>query len=147
MSGRLLQAKKARLSGAGGFMFVEVDIIALSVLAVVILFVAILLPMIWQLKKTGREADALGRDLRRELMPALRDFREITARINRASVNIEKGSGHAENLFQSLNEIALSVRQISHSFRLDRCNLAGNTACLIMGLRAAIRVFSKETQD
>jgi uncharacterized protein YoxC len=128
-------------------MIVEVDIIALSVLVVVILFAAILLPLIRQWKKTGREADALCRDLRRELMPALKDFREIAERLNRASVNIEKGSGHAENLFQSLGEISSSVRQISHSFRLDTCNLAGNTACLIMGLRAAIRVFSKETQD
>ena len=76
-------------------MTVEVDIFTLSILVVVIIFAAMLLPMIWQWKKTGREADALLSELRRELIPTLKDFREITERINRASVKIEKGSGHA----------------------------------------------------
>lgn len=128
-------------------MTVQVDIITLSILVVVIIIAAILLPMIWQWKKTGQEANALLSELRRELIPTIKDFKEITERINRASVKIEKGSGHAENLFESLDEIAKSVRQISHSFRLDTCQLAGNAAYLIMGLRAAIKVFSKETQD
>lgn len=114
---------------------------------IVIIFAATLLPMIWQWKKTGKEADALLSELRRELVPTLKDVREITERINRASVKIEKGSGHAENLFESLDEIVGSVRQISHSFRYDACHLAENAAFLITGLRAAIKVFSKETQD
>jgi uncharacterized protein YoxC len=128
-------------------MTVEVDIFTLSILVVVIIFAAMLLPMIWQWKKTGREADALLSELRRELIPTLKDFREITERINRASVKIEKGSGHAENLIKSLDEIVDSVRQISHGFRHDARHLADNAACLIAGLRVAIRVFSKETQD
>jgi uncharacterized protein YoxC len=128
-------------------MTVQVDIITLGVLVVVIICAAVLLPMLWQWKRTGQEADALLRELRIELIPTLKDFREITERINRASVKIEKGSGHAENLFESLDEIADSVRHISRSFRLDACHLANNAACLIMGLRAAIKVFSKETQD
>jgi uncharacterized protein YoxC len=128
-------------------MTVEVDIIALSILVIAIIIVATLLPMIWQWKKTGKEADALLSELRVELIPTLQEFRAITERINRASVKIEKGSGHAENLFKSLDEIVDSVRQISHSFRQDICHLAGNATYLIIGLRAAIKAFSKETKD
>jgi hypothetical protein len=79
-------------------MTVQVDIVILIFLVVVIIFAAILLPMIWQWKKNGKETAALLSELRRELIPTLKDFREITERINRASVKIEKGSGHAETL-------------------------------------------------
>jgi uncharacterized protein YoxC len=128
-------------------MTVQVDIITLSILVVVIIFAALLLPMIWQWKKTGQEADALLKELRGELIPTLKDFREITERVNRASVKLEKGSGHAENLIKSLDEIVDSVRQVSHGFRYNASHFAENAACLLTGLKVAIRVFSKETQD
>jgi uncharacterized protein YoxC len=124
-------------------MTVQVDITTLIILAVVILFAAFLLPMIWQLKKTGREAEALLSELRQDLIPTLRDFREITERINRASVKIEKGSGHAENFLESLDEIVDSIRQISHIFHRDASRVAENASFLILGVKAASKVFLK----
>lgn len=96
-------------------MIVQIDILNLIILVVVIVIAAFLLPLIWQLKKTAQETDALLHDLRRELIPSLQDFREITERINRASVKTE--------------------------------NIAENAACLILGIRAASKVFFKETQE
>lgn len=127
-------------------MTAQVDIFALIVLVVVVVLAAFLLPMIWQLKKTARETDAFLNDLRRELIPTLRDFREIAERINRASVKIEKGSGLAENLLESLDGIAGTLRQVNHFFRKDACHLSENIACLILGIRAASRIILKETQ-
>lgn len=96
-------------------MTVEVDIFNLIILVVVILVAAFLLPLLWQLKKTAHQAEALLGELHRELPPTLRDCREIAERINRTSVKIEKGSE--------------------------------NAACLILGLKAASKVFFKETQE
>jgi uncharacterized protein YoxC len=128
-------------------MTVQIDILNLIILVVVIVIAAFLLPLIWQLKKTARETDALLHDLRRELIPSLQDFREITERINRASAKIETGSGHTENLLESLDEIFTSIRQVNRFFRQDACHLAENAACLIMGIRAAGKVFFNETRE
>lgn len=128
-------------------MTVEIDIFTLVILMVVILVAAFLLPMIWQLKKTGHKADALFDELHRELLPTLRDCREIAERVNRASVKIDKGSGHAANLLEALDEITDSVRRIAHFFRHDACSMSENAAYLILGLKAASKVLFKETRE
>jgi len=128
-------------------MTVEVDIFTLIILLLVIVVAAFLLPLIWQLKKTSNKADALLGELHRELLPTLRDCREIAERINRASVKIEKGSGHAENLLEALDEITDSVRRIANFFHHDACSMSENAAFLILGLKAAGKVLFKETQE
>jgi uncharacterized protein YoxC len=128
-------------------MTVEVDIFNLIILLVVILVAAFLLPMIWQLKKTSHKADALLGELHRELLPTLRDCREIAERINRVSVKIEKGSGQAENLLESLDEITDSVRRITHFIRQDASFIIENAAYLIWGIKAASKVLFKETRE
>ena len=128
-------------------MTVEVDIFTLVILLVVILVAALLLPMIWQLKKTSHKADVLLDELHRELLPTLRDCREIAERINRASVKIEKGSGQVENLLEALDEITDSVRRVTSFFRQDACFMIENAACLILGLKAAGKVLFKETRE
>jgi uncharacterized protein YoxC len=125
-------------------MTVQVDIFVLIILLVAIVLAVFLLQMIWQMKKTAQKTDLFIHDLRTELIPSLRDFREIMERLNRASVKIEKGSGNAENLFKSLDEVVASVRHLSYFFRLDNWHLAENAATLILGIKAASRVFSQK---
>lgn len=83
-------------------MTVEVDIFNLIIVVVVILVAAFLVTMIWELKKISHKVGALLDELDRELPPTLRDCREITERINRASVKIEKGSENAACLILGL---------------------------------------------
>jgi uncharacterized protein YoxC len=128
-------------------MTVQVDIFALIVLVVFLVVAAFLLPLIWQWKKTGKEAEALMSDLRRELVPTVRDCREISERINRASMKIEKGSGHAENLLESLDEVVVAFRQVSQVFNRDACQIAELAACLMLGIRVACKVLVKGTQE
>ncbi len=120
-------------------MTVQVDIFTLIFLGVVIVIAAFLVPLLWQIKKTAKESDLFLSDLRRELIPTLKDVREISDRINRASVKIEKGSVHVENLIESLDEIVGSIRQ-------DACRLSENAAFLILGIKAASKVLFKETE-
>lgn len=127
-------------------MTVEVDIFVLIILLVVILVAAFLLALIWQLKKTSAKADMLLGDLHRELLPTLRDCREIAERINRVSVTIEKGSGQADNLIEALGEITDSVRRITHFIRQDAGFIIENAACLMLGFKAASKVLFKETR-
>ena len=120
-------------------MTVQVDIFVLIILVVIIILAAFLLPMIWQMKKAAQEADAFVDELRRELIPALKDVREITERVNRISLKIEGHSGRTENLLATLDETAASIRQINH--------FVESAACLISGVRVASKVFLKGTQQ
>ncbi len=126
-------------------MTVQVDIFVLIILVVAIVLAVFLLQMMWQMKKTAQKTDLFIHDLRTELIPSLQDLREIMDRLNRASVKIEKGSGNAENLFKSLNEVVESVRHFSYFFRRDNWHLAENAATLLLGIKAASRVFSQKT--
>jgi uncharacterized protein YoxC len=128
-------------------MTVQLDLITLIVLVGAIVLLVFLVPMIRQMKRTARETDLLLSELRRELVPSLRDVREITERIKRASVQIEKGSGHAGNLIESLNDIAATLRRVSQIFGQDSLRMAENAACLMVGLKAAGRFFFKQTQN
>jgi hypothetical protein len=128
-------------------MTVEIDLFTLVILVVVMFVAALVLLMIWQLKKTGQKADALLCELQRELLPTLRDCREIAARINRVSATIEAGGDQARNLLMTLDEISTSVRRSMHFFRQDAFTMGENAACLISGLKAASKVFFKHTQD
>lgn len=128
-------------------MTVQVDIFALIILVGGIIFMAFLLPMVWQMKKTAQETDVFLGELRRELIPTLRDVREITQRVNRASEKIGNSSGRAENLLSSLDETATLLRRINHFFRQDSSQLVENAAYLILGLKAASKVFFKGTQQ
>jgi len=128
-------------------MTVQVDIFVLIILTVIIILAAFLLPMIWQMKKTAQETDAFVGELRRELIPALKDVREITERVNRVSLKIESASGRTENLLALLDETAASIRRINHFFRQDAFHLVESAACLILGIRAASKVFLKGTQQ
>jgi len=125
-------------------MTVQIDIYVLIIIVVAIVLAVFLLQMIWQMKKTAQKTDLLIDDLRTELMPSLHDLREIMERLNRVSVKIEKGSGNAESLFKSLDEIIGSVRHVSYFFRRDNSHLVENAATLILGIKAASRVFSQK---
>jgi len=127
-------------------MNVEINIIALALLLAAVLVTAFLLPMIWQLKKTGRKADILLAEIQRELLPTLRDCREIAERLKHASLKIEKGSAQTENLLAALEELSVGVRRITHIIRQDACFAVENAAGLILGLKAACRVLFKETR-
>ena len=74
------------------------------------------MPLLLQLKRAAQEADALMSDLRRELIPALREFRETSERLNRASATVETGAEKAAVLFESLGEVGESIHSVN-SFR------------------------------
>ena len=127
-------------------MTVQISIPVL-ILIVVIVLAAFLLPMIWQMKKSAQEADKFLQELRRDLLPAIRDIGEIADRVNRASAKIEKGGGKIEEFFESLGETTDSLHQLGKIFRQDLGAVVQHAACLILGLKAAGRVIFKDNQD
>jgi uncharacterized protein YoxC len=128
-------------------MTVQVDLITLIILVVVIFLVAFLLPMAWQFKKTAEQAEALLDELRRELVPTLRELRETGQHINRISMTVAKGIDKAESLLDSVDGIVDSVDHLGKFMQQDIFRIASYAECLISGIRAAGKVLFKETQN
>lgn len=128
-------------------MTVEINIVTLLILLVTILVATILLVTIWQITKTSKKADALLGEIHQELLPTLRDCREIAARIKRVSATIEQGDEQAKKLLAAVAEITDSARKVGQFFRHDAFTLSENAALLILGLKAASKVFFQQTRD
>lgn len=128
-------------------MSVQVDIFVLIITVVFLVIAAALVPLLLQLKRTAREADALLTDLRRELVPTLREFREASERLNRASAQVEAGAGRAGTLLESLGEVGDSIHSVNSFFHRDMARYAGNAAGLWLGIRAASKVILKGLQE
>lgn len=128
-------------------MTVQVDILTLIITLLFVVLVVFLVPLLLQLKKTAQEADALMAELRRELVPTLRELRETSERLNRASAHVEDGAGKAGHLLESLGEVGESIHEVNRFFHQDIARYAGNAAGLWLGIRAASKVLIKGLQD
>jgi uncharacterized protein YoxC len=128
-------------------MTVQVDIFVLIITFVFLLVCAALVPLLLQLKRAAREADALMSDLRRELIPALREFRETSERLNRASATVESGAEKAAVLLESLGEVGESIHSVNSFVHRDMARYVGNAAGLWLGIRAASKVILKGLQE
>jgi uncharacterized protein YoxC len=128
-------------------MTVQVDIFTLIIAFTFLLIAIFLIPMLMQLKKMAQEADVLLSELRRELVPTLREIRETAERLNRASGHLEEGAGRAGVLLQSLGEVGQSVHNVNDFLQHDIGRFLGrnlgNATGLWLGLRAASKVVLK----
>jgi uncharacterized protein YoxC len=128
-------------------MTIQVDIFVLIITLVCVVLAAFLVPLLFQLKRTARDVDALIDDLRRELVPTLREIRETAQHLNRAAAELETGAEKTAPLFDSIGEVGESIRSVNSFFHKDLSRYAGNAAGLWLGIRAASKVFLKGLQE
>lgn len=125
-------------------MTVHVDLFTLVITVLLLLIVIFLIPMLLQVKKTAQQADVFIAEARRDLLPMLRELRETSERINRASVHLEKGMADAGELLASLGEVGETVHDLSRFIQRDVGRYIGNAAGFWLGLRSASKVFVKQ---
>lgn len=128
-------------------MTVQVDIFVLLLTGGFLVIAAFLVPLLFQLKKTAREADEFLAEVRRELVPALREMRESAERFNRGSAHLEHGAEKAERFMESIGEVGESISDVNHFLHRDAARYIGNTAGLWLGIRAASKVLIKGLQN
>ncbi|MDY0211372.1 MAG: DUF948 domain-containing protein [Desulfuromonadaceae bacterium] len=128
-------------------MVAQVDMISLGFLIVLIILVIFLLPTIWQIKKTSQEVGVFLGELRRDLAPTLKNLRELTEQATQMTERIEANADKTENLLETLNEIALSVRHVSDFVRQDMSRYAEIAGYMVLGVKAASKVFSKTNKE
>lgn len=125
-------------------MMMQIDFMMLLIGILLLIVVIFLVPMLIQIRNTAHRVDELLRDAQRDLVPILRDLRETSERVNRASGKLEEGVGKAAALADSLEEIGGSIHNVNSFLRHDVGRYAGNLAGLWLGLRSASKVFIKQ---
>jgi hypothetical protein len=119
-------------------------LIAIIVIVLIVLSAVYLIPVLLQLKKTTRQVDEFLGEARRDLLPMLRELREASERLNRASVHLEKGMSDAGVLLASLGEVGETVHEVSRFVHRDVGRYIGNAAGFWLGMRSASKVFLKQ---
>jgi predicted PurR-regulated permease PerM len=119
---------------------VQVDVLALIVTILLLLIAAFLIPLLIQVKNTAQRVDAFLNDAQKDLLPALRELRETSERLNQASA-------HAGTLFESLCETGESIHKINSFLHHDLGKYIGNAAGLWLGIRSASKVFVKQVKQ
>jgi predicted PurR-regulated permease PerM len=116
---------------------VQVDVLALIVTVLLLLIAAFLIPLLIQVKNTAQRVDAFLNDAQKDLLPALRELRETSERLNEASAK-------AGTFFESLGETGESIHMINDFVHHDLGKYIGNAAGLWLGIRSASKVFLKQ---
>jgi len=123
---------------------VQIDLMALLIVILLVVIVIFMVPALIQARNTAHRLDEFLRDTQRDLLPMLRELREASERLNRASVKVEEGMGKAASLADSLGEVGDSIHSVNSFLRHDVGRYAGNLAGLILGFRSASKVFLKQ---
>jgi len=122
----------------------QIEIIALIILFVLLLGVIFLIPTLLQVKTTSQRADEFIREAQRDLLPMLKDLRETSERLNRASATAEEGIEKASVLMDSLGEVGETIGHVNDFLQHGVGRSTGNAIGLWLGLRAAGKVFLKQ---
>lgn len=122
----------------------QIDVMALLIVILLLIIVIFLVPMMIQLKNTSQRFDEFIREAQRDLLPMLRELRETSEHLNRASGKVEEGVSKAAALADSLEEVGDSIHSVNSFLRHDVGRYAGNLAGLWLGFRSASKVFIKQ---
>ena len=117
-------------------MSAQVDIFALIVVFLFLLIAVFLIPTLLHLKNTLQKFDQFVGEAQRDVLPMLRELREISEKVNRASDDAGK-------LMESLGEVGDTIHSANKFLHHDVGRLLGNAAGFWLGIRGASKAFSK----
>jgi uncharacterized protein YoxC len=125
-------------------MIVQVDLVNLVILLLAVVLTAVLVPMVVQVRRTARQLDQFIDDLHRDLVPMLKELRQASEKLNRASSHTEEGLAQARMLFDSVGEIGHAIHGVNRFLSRDFRRLTRGGAGFLHGARAAARVLFKQ---
>jgi uncharacterized protein YoxC len=118
-------------------MLVEVDLFKGVLLVLAIVVVAVLVPLLLQLLRTLRLLETTLGETRQELLPLLRNLRESSERLNRASAGVEAGVEQLQGLFVAIGEVRKGIDGLAGSLQHGLGRTIGQLLGVWFGLRAA----------
>jgi hypothetical protein len=90
-----------------------------------------------QLLRTLRLLEVALGETRFELIPLLRNLRESSEHLNRASAKIEAGAEELQSVFAAVGEVRKGIQSFAESLQHGFSRIIGQALGLWFGLRAA----------
>lgn len=118
-------------------MTVEIDLFKGVLLVLAIGVVAVLVPLLLQLQRTLRTFETTLGETREELLPLLRNLRESSERLNRASAGVEAGVEQLQGVFAAVGEVRKGIAGLAESLQHGFGRTIGQALGIWFGLRTA----------
>jgi len=118
-------------------MTVEVDLFKILLLVLAAVVVGMLVPLVLQLLRTLRMVESTLGETRSELLPLLRNLRESSERLNRATAGVEAGVEELKGVFAAIGEVRRGIHGLADTLQHGLSRSIGNILGLWFGMRAA----------
>jgi predicted PurR-regulated permease PerM len=116
----------------------DLNVLALIATMVFVLVAIFLIPLLIQIKNTVQKADEFLGLTQRELLPLMRDLREMSEHLKKISRETEQDMVRMRPLFESLEEVGGLLHRGTEFLQGD---VVGKSVGTWMGIKAASRVF------
>jgi len=125
------------------FMQIAVGIVALAA----VVLVAVLVPMLIQLRKTAEESERLLRRMNEDMPVLFREATQAAQNLNQVAGDLRQAAAHARVLGDAVGGVGETINEVRELVRGGAGSLLTNVGSLLAGFRAAYGVFTQKSES
>ena len=126
-------------------MFIEIAVAIMALAAVVLL--AVLVPMLIQLRKTAEESERLLRRMNEDLPVLFREATQAAINMNQVAGEMREAASRARVLGDAMGGVGDTINQVREMVSGGAGTLLTNVGSLLAGFRAAYGVFTQKSES
>lgn len=126
-------------------MFIEIAVGIMALSAVVLL--AVLVPMLIQLRKTAEESERLLRRMNEDMPVLFREVTQAAQNMNQVATEMRETAARARVLGEAMGGVGETINQVRELVRGGTGTLLTNVGSLLAGFRAAYGVFTQKSES
>ncbi len=126
-------------------MFIEIAVGVIALAAVVL--VAVLVPMLIQLRRTAEESERMLRRMNEDMPVLFREATQAAQNMNQVATDLREASAHMRVLGDAVGEVGQTINQVHGIVRGGAGSLLTNVGSLLAGFRAAYGVFKQKAES
>ena len=125
-------------------MFIEIAVGIMALAAVVLL--AVLVPMLTQLRRTAEESERLLRRMNEDMPVLFREATQAAQNMNQVAGDLRQAAAHARVLGDAVGGVGETINEVRELVRGGAGSLLTNVGSLLAGFRAAYGVFAQKSE-
>ncbi|MBI3809211.1 MAG: DUF948 domain-containing protein [Nitrospirae bacterium] len=126
-------------------MFIEIAVGIMALSAVVLL--AVLVPMLMQLRKTAEESERLLRRMNEDMPVLFREATQAAQNMNQVAGEMREAATRARVLGEAMGGVGETINEVRELVRGGAGTLLTNIGSLLAGFRAAYGVFKQKAES
>ena len=126
-------------------MFIEIAVGIMALAAVVLL--AVLVPMLTQLRRTAEESERLLRRMNEDMPVLFREATQAAQNMNQVAGGMREAAARARVLGEAMGGVGETINEVRELVRGGAGSLLTNVGSLLAGFRAAYGVFTQKSES